>query len=98
MTREICKTCKFGSDEKPGGKRPSPGTVWCLKRGMQMGTTRELPCFTSVRGRKSGRCFECKHAKFVKPYGGVPAPGNIYCDKLHKEINKLRSTGCFERG
>lgn len=91
-----CEKCRYGTDAKPGGQRPQPGTVWCAKLGTQMGKLRSMPCFTSAVLRKRGRCFECRHARITKPSGSALTAGFVWCDKKHSETKKLRSMECFE--
>jgi hypothetical protein len=96
MSKGMCGQCKFGHKEKPGGQMPSPGTVWCSKRTMQMGKQRKMSCFVPLVARHKRQCIECKYAKHVKPHGGTPEPVNVWCDKRHFEIQKLRKMECFE--
>lgn len=92
----VCGSCKHGYDRKPGGQIPSPGTVWCGQRSIQMAKHRQMPCFVPLGGAKTRRCVECKKAKMLKPSGESPQLGNVWCEKKHIEINKQRSVECFE--
>ncbi|MEJ2314271.1 MAG: hypothetical protein P8Y85_05755 [Nitrospirota bacterium] len=97
MNAGPCGKCKHGHPTGPGGQRTSSGTVWCAKRTVQMGRSRQMPCFVPLAGGASSRqCHACKWAKFIKPQGGTPEPGSVWCDKRHFEINKLRKVECFE--
>lgn len=96
MNKGQCGQCKFGYTEKPDGKKPQPGTVWCSKRTMQMGKARAMTCFVPLVAVHLRHCIDCKWAKYVKPQGGTPEPGSVWCDKRHFEINKLRKMECFE--
>ena len=96
MSKGPCGKCKYGHPEKPGGQRVSAGTVWCSKRTIQMGKTRQMNCFVPLGGVLFPQCIKCKWAKYVKPRGGTPEPGNVWCEKRHFEINKLRKVECFE--
>ncbi|MBI5638803.1 MAG: hypothetical protein HZA17_00100 [Nitrospirae bacterium] len=91
-----CGVCKHGSDTKPGGQKPSPGTAWCLHRGVQMAKNRQMPCFVPVGGVKPKHCIDCKKSRIIKPSGETPQLGNVWCEKKHAEINKHRSMECFE--
>ena len=93
---KLCETCKYGYDIKPGGVRPSPGTVWCGKRSIQMAKNREMPCFVPFGGKKITHCFECKKAKITTPSGSALQLGNVWCEKKKIEIHKMRSMDCFE--
>ena len=92
----LCGSCKLGQEQKPGGGKPAPGTVWCSQRGVQMGKNRPMPCFVPRPGRRASHCLDCKKAKMLKPTGEAPQPGHVWCEKRHYEINKQRSMGCFE--
>lgn len=92
----ICGTCKHGHDSKPGGQRPSPGTVWCIQRSIQMAKNRQMPCFVPLYVVKIRHCVACKKAKMLKPSGETPQLGNIWCEKKHVEMNKQRNMECFE--
>ena len=92
-----CRECKFGHDTKPGGQRPSPGTVWCAHRSIQMAMNRQMPCFTPIRGRKTRPCFGCKRARITKPTGRSLQLGHVWCEKKRFEINKQRCMDCFEQ-
>jgi hypothetical protein len=96
LLNKLCGTCKYGYEEKPGGHKPSPGTVWCGKRSIQMAKNREMPCFVSFGGKKTTHCFECKKAKITTPSGGALQLGNVWCEKKKTEIHKMRSMDCFE--
>ena len=76
-----CGGCKYGYDSKPEGHKPSPGTVWCGKRSIQMAKSREMPCFVQFGGKKITHCFECKKAKITTPSGSALQLGNVWCDK-----------------
>jgi len=90
-----CSVCKFGHDEKSGGQKPSPGTVWCGKRAIQMAKHREMPCFVPLR-QVIRHCVDCKKAKITSPSGSALQLGNIWCDKKKAEIHKMRNMECFE--
>ena len=94
LLNKFCGSCKFGYDTKPGGQSPSPGTVWCGKRSIQMARSREMPCFIPLK--KMRHCSECKRAKITTPSGGALQLGNIWCDKKRTEVHKMRSMDCFE--
>ncbi|MDA8083913.1 MAG: hypothetical protein M0024_09685 [Nitrospiraceae bacterium] len=91
-----CGICRHGHDTKPDGQKPSPGTVWCGQRKIQMAKHRQMPCFVSLPGMKIGHCVDCRRARITKPTGGSPQLGNVWCEKKHLEINKQRSMECFE--
>ncbi|NJD57682.1 MAG: hypothetical protein FIA94_14930 [Nitrospirae bacterium] len=92
----VCASCKYGYDRKPGGEKPSPGTVWCGKRKLQMAKHRQMDCFTPLPGIKVRHCADCKRAKITLPSGGALQPGNVWCDRKKTEIHKMRSMDCFE--
>ena len=92
----ICGACKHGHDKKTGGEKPSPGTVWCAQRSIQMGKSRQMPCFIAAVGIKATHCLDCKRAKMLTNVGVTPQLGNVWCEKRHVEINKQRCMGCFE--
>jgi hypothetical protein len=96
MTDNLCSSCRYGYDVKPGGQKPSQGTVWCGKRGMQMAKNRQMPCHTRVGRTQARRCVDCRKAKMLKPSGETPQLGNVWCEKKHVEINKQRNMECFE--
>ena len=91
-----CGACKFGYEEKPGGQKPSPGTVWCGKRSIQMAKHREMPCFVPLR-QAVRHCADCKRAKITLPSGGALQLGNIWCEKKKVEVHKMRNMDCFEK-
>ena len=91
-----CLVCKFGKEEKPGGQRPPPGTVWCVQRSIQMAKHRSMQCFVPLAGGPAKHCVDCKKAKISKPTGETPQVGHVWCEKLHMEIHKQRSKECFE--
>ena len=96
MADNICARCRHGREEKPGGQRPSPGTVWCSQRNIQMAKGRQMPCFSPFGGIKPKHCMDCKRAKMLKPTGESPPLGDVWCEKRRIEVNKLRSMECFE--
>lgn len=91
-----CKTCKYGLDRIPDGKRPPQGTVWCSRRKINMGQTRNLSCFVPLISEKSRRCQDCKWSKRYTTSNQPLKPGNVWCDRRRFEINKLRTMECFE--
>lgn len=91
-----CLRCKYGYDTKPGGQKPSPGTVWCSKRSIQMAKNREMPCFIALKGLTINYCIDCKRARVTTPSGSAPQLSNIWCDKKHIEMPKRRTMDCFE--
>ncbi|MHB8882672.1 MAG: hypothetical protein ACYC69_14335 [Thermodesulfovibrionales bacterium] len=91
-----CGTCKHGHEVKADGSRPSPGTVWCSQRKIQMAKQRQMSCYVPLVVQRTKHCIDCKKAKIIKPSGEAPQLGNIWCDKKHIEINKQRSMECFE--
>jgi hypothetical protein len=91
---KFCGFCKYGYDTKPEGQRPTPGTVWCGKRSLQMGKNREMPCFVPLK--KVKHCADCRKAKITTPSGGALQPGNVWCEKKKIEIHKRRGMDCFE--
>jgi hypothetical protein len=91
-----CESCKYGHDTKPSGGKPSPGTIWCAKRNMQMGKNRQMPCYYGTGGKMVNRCAACKRTKLHTPTGEFPRLGNIWCEKRHLEVNKQLSMECFE--
>jgi hypothetical protein len=91
-----CKACRHAREHKPAGGKPPAGTVWCVKKGLQMGRNRKMPCFDAMGGKASLVCQKCKWAKHVLPHGGTPEPGNVWCDRRHKEYQRLRRMDCFE--
>jgi hypothetical protein len=91
-----CGVCKHGHETKPGGQRPSPGTVWCVHRGIQMAKNRSMQCFVALAGAPVKHCLDCKKAKKTRPTGETPPVGQIWCEKRHTEIHKQRSMDCFE--
>ncbi len=91
-----CGGCRHGHEARPGGGKPSPGTVWCGQRNMQMGKCRQMPCFIASSGRKAPHCVDCKRARMLGPLGETPRPGNVWCEKRRMEANKQRSMECFE--
>lgn len=93
---DVCGTCKHGHDTRPGGVKVSPGTVWCGQRNLQMGKSRQMPCFIAAGGRKARHCADCKKAKMLAPLGESIGLGNVWCEKRRMEINKQRSMECFE--
>jgi hypothetical protein len=95
MTNQ-CGTCKHGHDNKAGGMKVSPGTVWCGQRSLQMGKMRQMPCFVVAAGTRPRHCVDCKRARMLINPGEPPKPGNVWCDKRHIEINKQRALECFE--
>jgi hypothetical protein len=92
---KFCGACKYGYDTKPGGQRPSPGTVWCGKRSIQMAKNREMPCFVALK-QVIRHCEDCKKAKITTPSGSALQLGNIWCEKKKTEVHKMRSMDCFE--
>ncbi len=96
MTGFVCGSCKYGYDVRPGGQKPSPGTVWCGQRGMQMAKNRQMPCHVRLGRAQARHCIDCKKAKMLKPSGETPQLGNVWCEKKHIEINKQRNMECFE--
>jgi len=96
MAENTCSKCRYSRDERSGGQRPAPGTIWCLQRALQMAKARQMSCFSPISGQKPRHCADCKRAKMMKPSGESPQLGNIWCDKKHIEMNKLRSMECFE--
>jgi hypothetical protein len=96
MTGNLCGMCKYGHDVKPGGQKPSQGTVWCAQRGMQMGKNRQMPCYARFGRAQTHHCIDCKKARMLKPSGETPQLGNVWCEKKHIEINKQRNMECFE--
>lgn len=92
----LCGACKYGHDTKPGGQTPSPGTVWCIQRNIQMAKNRQMTCFSPFVVKKIRHCYECKKSKITKPTGESPQLGNVWCEKKHLEINKQRGMECFE--
>jgi hypothetical protein len=91
-----CGTCKHGHDTKPGGGKTSSGTTWCSQRSLQMGKSRQMPCFAAIGGRVVNHCVSCKRGKLLMPTGGPPRPGTVWCERKHLEINKQLSMECFE--
>ncbi len=91
-----CCSCKHGHDKKSDGQRTSPGTVWCAQRSVQMGRTRQMPCFMARGGMKVNHCVDCRRAKILTNTGESPRLGNVWCEKKRIEINKQRSMACFE--
>lgn len=92
----VCAGCKYGYDRKPGGDKPSSGTVWCGKRKIQMAKHRQMDCFMPLPGMKVRHCADCKRAKITLPSGGALQLGNVWCDRKKAEIHKMRSMDCFE--
>ncbi len=95
LLNKFCGACKFGYDTKPGGQKPSPGTVWCGKRSIQMAINREMPCFVPLK-QAIRHCVDCKKAKITTPSGSALQLGNVWCEKKKSEIHKMRSMDCFE--
>ncbi|HUI46896.1 MAG TPA: hypothetical protein VL122_13035 [Nitrospirota bacterium] len=91
-----CGTCKYGHETKPGGQHPSPNTVWCAQRGIQMAKHRSIQCFTPPASRPARHCLDCKKAKLTKPSGEAPQIGHVWCEKRHAEFGKQRNMECFE--
>jgi len=91
-----CMACRHAREDKPTGGKPPQGTVWCVKRGIQMGKRRRLPCFDAMGGRTGMTCQNCKWAKYVLPHGGTPEAGNVWCDRKHKEMQRMRRPDCYE--
>ena len=91
-----CRSCKYGLDMSPDGKRPPPGTIWCSKRKTPMGQNRNMSCFLPLVAERGRRCQDCKRAKMLKPSGEAPLLGSIWCERRHSEMNKLRTMECFE--
>jgi hypothetical protein len=91
-----CRLCKFGQEVRPGGQRPSPGTVWCAQRCIQMARHRSMQCFVPPAGGPARLCRECKKAKMTRPTGATPQIGHIWCETKRMEMHKQRNMECFE--
>lgn len=90
-----CGVCRYGLERKPDGQRPSAGTVWCSKRGLQMAKNRDMPCFVALF-RKQHYCMDCKRAKITTLTGASLQLGYVWCEKKKAEIHKKRNMDCFE--
>ena len=91
-----CGVCKYGQETKPGGQRPSPGTMWCVQRGIQMAKHRSMQCFAPLAGGPVRHCIDCKKAKKTRPNGETPQIGYLWCEKKHLEMHRQRNRECFE--
>jgi hypothetical protein len=91
-----CGECKYLNDLKVNGQKPSPGTVWCQQRAIQMAKNRQMSCFVPMVSQKIKDCVDCKRPRITIPSGESPQLGKIGCDKKKTEINKQRTMECFE--
>ena len=91
-----CGVCKFGQETKPGGQRPSPGTMWCVHRGIQMAKHRCMQCFVPCAGGPARHCADCKKAKKTRPNGETPQIGHLWCERKHVDMHRQRNMECFE--